>query len=352
MVQRTADCYEKQNGEYSPESAYINVLLSAVAYSDHPQKCLDQLFPGGGFKLVAGVLCKCNSFLFEYKECFEAVAVSEHLKLIVVANRGTTNNTQLFEEVLTALTIPKQNLKTGGRVQKYFYDAFNLLYPCVSKAVKDQLSSYPDYTVVITGHSLGAAIASLTAVSLVHDDIISENMMTLYTFGMPRVGDKTYASRHDKLVNNSWRIIHTYDYVTRVPLQINLSPDDQPYHHKTEVYYPAVDMPPNASYKICSINEDPSCVRSNAFNLVNFNVDYHTHYFNKHVGGACKTLGARRKRSIDGEEISAMAHLLTKDTCRIIPFDDDISGQNIIHLNFPLILIAIIFLHAYLSFYF
>ncbi|KAL4240038.1 hypothetical protein ACF0H5_000833 [Mactra antiquata] len=345
-VHKTADCYNVSQVEYRPESAYINVLLSAVAYSDHPQECLNQLLPEGGFRLVAVVGRNCSSFLFKYKECFAAVAVSHHLKLIVVANRGTTSTKQLMDEVLTTLFIPKIAFKTGGKVQKYFNDAFYQLYPCVSSTVKGLLKEYPDYSVTVTGHSLGGAIASLTAVSFVYDNIISKDKMALYTFGMPRVGDKTSAISYDNIVKSSWRVVHSNDYVARVPTRINLNPSNQPYHHKTEVYYSAVDMPHDASYRVCKVDEDPSCVNSRRFNLLDMNVDYHIYYFNIHVGQVCSNIGARRKRSVDGEEISAMSGMFTNGTCKVIHFGDVTgevrSGQNAIKISVILILAVMV----------
>ncbi|KAL4227225.1 hypothetical protein ACF0H5_012670 [Mactra antiquata] len=336
-------------GEYCPESAYINVLLSAVAYSDQPEECLHRLLPDNGFRLVAAIGRKCHGFLFKYKECFAAVAVSDNLKLIVVANRGTTSTKQLIEEGLETLICPKIPFKTGGEVQAYFYNAFDKIYSCVSGNVKDLLETHPDYTVAVTGHSLGGAIASLIAVSFVHDNIVSKDKMTLYTFGMPRVGDKTYAKSHNKLVKSSWRVVHSNDIVARLPTQTNKDPNNQPYHHKTEVYYPAEDMPHDASYKVCTVDEDPTCGNSNS----DWNIDNHIYYFNFHVGEACSNIGARRKRSVDGEEISAMSDMFTDDTCKVIHFGDVTgevrSGQNVIKISVHLILTMMVSLSYYIN---
>ncbi|KAL4231118.1 hypothetical protein ACF0H5_008701 [Mactra antiquata] len=319
---KAANCYVVPKGKYLRDNAYINVLLSAVAYSDHPQECLNKLLPDGGFKLVAAIGRKCSGSLINYKECFAAVAISDHLKRIVVANRGTTSTSQLIHQMLNALIVPKKSFKTGGEVQQYFNDAFYKLYPCVSKCVKDLRNSHPDYDLAVTGHSLGGAIASLTAVSLVYDKIVPKDKMVLYTYGQPRVGDKTYAMSFDKIVKSSWRVVHSNDIVARIPTQTNLNLNKQPYHHKTEVYYPAVNMPPDAPYKVCARDEDPTCVSSNFFNPFNIltYIKHHQYYFNTQVGQVCSSIGPKRKRSDDGEEISAMADMFTEDNCRVIHF--------------------------------
>ena len=86
--------------------------------------------------------------------------------------------------------------------------------------------------------------------------------MSLHTYGMPRVGDKEYAANHDRLVNNSWRVVHYKDPVSHLPMCNILTGcglTDGPYHHRTEVYYPSPDMTQNSEYIICKGNEDNNC---------------------------------------------------------------------------------------------
>lgn len=52
-------------------------------------------------------------------------------------------------------------------------------------------AAHPDYTLFVTGHSLGAAAAALCSADLLDRFNIPS---TLYTFGEPRVGDHAFAS--------------------------------------------------------------------------------------------------------------------------------------------------------------
>ena len=52
------------------------------------------------------------------------------------------------------------------------------------------MKKYPNSKISITGHSLGAAIATHCAVDLMANYNIRN--FTLYTYGSPRVGDKTF----------------------------------------------------------------------------------------------------------------------------------------------------------------
>lgn len=60
----------------------------------------------------------------------------------------------------------------------------------VSDGVKQLYAMYPDYRLIITGHSLGAAVATLAAVSL-------RNMAydpTIYAVASPRVGNPAFSN--------------------------------------------------------------------------------------------------------------------------------------------------------------
>jgi predicted lipase len=68
--------------------------------------------------------------------------------------------------------------------------------------------------VLVTGHSMGAAIATLLATMIAietHSDI------SLVTFGSPRVGNKAFTELFNSLVLDSTRVVHEFDIVARVP---------------------------------------------------------------------------------------------------------------------------------------
>ncbi|XP_052778411.1 lipase ZK262.3-like [Mya arenaria] len=257
------NCYQKTYGVYNVSRAFANTLLSAVAYSDDPQKCIDAIYREGGFRLVKAVAMRCDDIpFFDYKECYAFMTVSEKEKIISMSFRGTNQGQQLLDEFLSVLIIPKVNYIGGGKVEEFFLNAYNKLYPCAKQSVLELLESYPDYEVVISGHSLGGAIASITATSLVYENIVRAQKLSLYTFGMPRVGDKEFALRHDILLNNSWRVVHHRDPVVHLPtcsLGYGCKIPDGPFHAKTEVYYPSDYMGVNSYYRVCENNEDDYC---------------------------------------------------------------------------------------------
>ena len=81
---------------------------------------------------------------------------------------------------------------------------------------------------MITGHSLGAALATITALELA---VANQVKAELWTFGSPRVGDATFVANYGYHSTVSWRVYNAPDVVPRVPF----FPIDE-YQHVTAGY--------------------------------------------------------------------------------------------------------------------
>jgi GH25 family lysozyme M1 (1,4-beta-N-acetylmuramidase) len=73
----------------------------------------------------------------------------------------------------------------------------------------------PAASVDVTGHSLGAALATLYVMENAHTAQIANSL--LCTFASPLVGDATFASVFNALGLTSWRVDNLPDLVTKVP---------------------------------------------------------------------------------------------------------------------------------------
>lgn len=137
---------------------------------------------------------------------------------VVVVFRGTEPDT--FNDIIADLKAWPSASETKGKVHDGFKDELNKIYPLIL----EWLGSTRDKTVIITGHSLGAAMASLFAARLHQMDIDVE----LYTFGSPRVGNREWAQQFKDI--KAYRFINNNDLVCRVPTSLY-------YHHVGETYY-------------------------------------------------------------------------------------------------------------------
>ncbi|CAG2188552.1 unnamed protein product [Mytilus edulis] len=137
---------------------------------------------------------------------------------------------------------------------------------------------------------------------------------------MPKVGNRQYALEHNRLVNNSWRIVHRNDPVPHYPASTGLS--NGPYHHRTEIYYPSKGMlPTDTNFVICPGSDNNNC--GSNFKFFQADIDDHKVYFDIPVGSYCQNMFGRKRRSI----ISAMWKNFSNNTCRRIK-NQDFSGYD------------------------
>ena len=98
--------------------------------------------------------------------------------------------------------------ETTGRVHRGFKQEADDLWPLIEKHIQEL-----DKTLWFTGHSLGAAMATICSYRC-HNSDECANPVELYTYGSPRVGNKSYIN----YVNlNHYRWVNNNDIVTRVP---------------------------------------------------------------------------------------------------------------------------------------
>lgn len=71
-------------------------------------------------------------------------------------------------------------------------------------------------SLTITGHSLGAALAILSAYDI-RSNFSNAPMVTVISFGGPRVGNRTFRRILEKSKANVLRIVNSDDLVTKVP---------------------------------------------------------------------------------------------------------------------------------------
>lgn len=106
--------------------------------------------------------------------------------------------------------------------------------------------------IYITGHSLGAAVASLAAFDLAKN---GWNVAKIYTFESPRLGNKKFvAAFNDLFQGDRYRITHSYDPVVHLPPTAFGF-----YHASTEVYFDEA-----GSYFVCRGSEDGNCSDSHS----------------------------------------------------------------------------------------
>jgi triacylglycerol lipase len=196
---------------YSDRTAALMAYLASFAYSDN-------LEVRGAISVVPPEL---NSLGFNRLTSFHNdltdgwAYLAESTVLIVLAFRGTRSSLNWQTNLHTWLIHPSDT-DPRLRVHQGFYNAFERLSDGargIKKAINDvRATSVGRIPIYITGHSLGGALAQISAAVLGSDQIAA-----CYTFGSPRVGNYVF----DLWVKPpSYRVINYADIVPQVPVPI------------------------------------------------------------------------------------------------------------------------------------
>lgn len=138
------------------------------------------------------------------------VATDDTNKMIVVAFQGTEIFDDNPADILTDIDLVRvktnfcgtANTNDGCEIHMGFKNAATDVQDVVSGAVTAALASHPGYRVVVTGQSLGGAVAALTATLLRNSgqvtDLVSHVTLTLTSTDCSEVHFRTASSRHSR----------------------------------------------------------------------------------------------------------------------------------------------------------
>lgn len=130
---------------------------------------------------------------------------------IIVAFRGTVTTTNWISD---AMASQKKFRYISDNC--FTHRGFTAIYSSAREELIRALGKLPpEKSLYVTGHSLGAALATLCAVDTAANTAFRSPF--LYTYGSPRVGDPDFAKACAAYVPNSWRFANVFDVVTLAP---------------------------------------------------------------------------------------------------------------------------------------
>jgi len=157
------------------------------------------------------------------------VALDHSNQLIVISFRGSRsirNFIANFNFVLVPWSVCNGCFAHAG-----WLDAWTDVKSQVQGAVDGARASYPSYKIVATGHSLGGALATLSAADLrkvvyTIDLVCPVSQLTCsqltnahwqYTYGSPMVGNAALATFITAQTSANFRVTHAQDVVPKLP---------------------------------------------------------------------------------------------------------------------------------------
>jgi triacylglycerol lipase len=201
--------FEPNATVYSPINALSLAQAARLAY--HDQFAIASLVRNWNF----------TQFHFFEQNCTQAFMMGND-QFIILAFRGTESN--CIRDWMTDANI---NLIEDcyGEVHRGFSFGLNEIWQDV--LLKLQSFRTQNQPLFITGHSLGAALATLAAARLSADQV-----QGVYTFGSPRVGNQDFATCFGSVyAGRAFRFVNNNDLVTR------LAPREFGYKHVCQSMY-------------------------------------------------------------------------------------------------------------------
>ena len=194
------------------------------------------------------------------------VGYNKDYQQILAVFRGSTDIVNWINNLDAVMT--DYPYCTGCQVHQGFYNTWKSVKTGVIDEVARLHKLYPTYEIVVSGHSLGGAVATLAGVD-VHQNV--SGSVYSWTLGSPRVGNANFANWYTPYsgVRHNQRITNNKDVVPHLP-----SEAEQFRHVPQECW----EQKNPSDFILCSATngEDPKCSDSN---LVDDSVYDHLHYF-------------------------------------------------------------------------
>ncbi|GAA0139597.1 hydrolase [Lithospermum erythrorhizon] len=219
--------------------------------------------------------------IVDVRHCLQAfVGVAKNLNATVIAFRGTQESS--LQNWVSDLYWKQLDLKYPGMddamVHQGFYTAYHntTLRPAILSAIQRVKELYGDIQVMVTGHSMGGAMAAFCGLDLTVNLGIPNIQVT--TLGQPRIGNAAFASCYSRLVPNTIRVTNNHDIVPHLPPYYTHFPQKTYHHFPREVWLYNIGI---GSFvlrveKLCDDSgEDPSCSRSVSGNSITDHLEYY-----------------------------------------------------------------------------
>jgi predicted lipase len=242
-----------------------------------------------------------------------AICVSEPNQNIYVTFRGT--DIMEFPDVLANLNVlwdtygpssssdsqHKNAIHVPGKVQRgWNRKIFNPeLYLPLSEKLRQTKQKYPNYNIIVGGHSLGAALSILYGIYVAKYVFPHDPNIQVMNLGSPRVGDEEFYHAVQTIPNlKIWRMVYQDDVVPRCPPMWtgyrhvghllhwdSASSVVKAYHQQLESCYETKETVDSGSKKndpssSSSTSSSSSCyagIQPKDWNILFGNIDHHEH---------------------------------------------------------------------------
>jgi len=146
-------------------------------------------------------------------------------RMNILMFRGTQRQLEWLENIL-AIQENYVHPINGTAIGKVHSGIYNFYQTHLAAAVKEAVQSLdPKKPLIISGHSLGAALTTFAAIDLALILPELRPSIQVYTYAGPRLGNKAFVEAHSQLLPNHYRITNLADMIPMLPLSKLLKDD-------------------------------------------------------------------------------------------------------------------------------
>jgi hypothetical protein len=211
------------------------------------------------------------------------LAVDHQRHDLVLSIRGSKSESNWrTNKMFTLVKWPE--ICSGCRAHRGFHQAYQAAKQQIVTQLKAAVGKYPDYQLIVTGHSLGGAMATMIATSLRKESELKDigQKAHLYTYGAPKVGNPALMKEIESRNHQNYRVTKGSDPVPHVPIDFGLAFD---FHQ----FYPQYHIKTNTLIGDVAIGDIKVCMQPKACD-VQWNInkwDPHLWYFLDKKLSAC-----------------------------------------------------------------
>lgn len=192
---------------------------------------------------------------------------------LFIAFRGSSNMQNWIDNIQISKVSPYND--TSISVEKGFYKAYSYVRDKLLSYLPDLVGKYNTNSIIITGHSLGGALATLMTYNIL-TVYPGYSILYLINFGSPRVGNPAFVQHLNDFSFTYYRITHHYDMVPHVPEEFVGY-----LHISNEIWY----NEDNTNFIVCNDYNDEDNMCSNSCSPTHCtSTSDHLYYLNVSMG--------------------------------------------------------------------
>ena len=193
--------FRYRSNRFDMVNAWWLIEVATLVYAE-PQFATEIFKREAQFKEVAYFSGKTTQCFIVSNEKFAIVAFrGSEIQL----REGDSDPSHIFADWLANFNFLPDHWKQGGNVHRGFKAALDEVWSEIENYISNLRKT--NRKIWMTGHSLGAALATLAASR-------DPNVQGLYTYGSPRVGDLDFKNNFKE---RAYRFVNNNDLVTKVP---------------------------------------------------------------------------------------------------------------------------------------